>query len=287
MMHRLTSIFALIAIFLLLSPGAEVHAVECKKPAARPFKVFNGLFFDGQPALDPYGLLPIHIIDRQIWAPGVSRLGPPDPSIIRRYVQGLPDDGAPIVLDFEDYDLAKDDAQARDGLVRLEKILAAFRASGTRRELGFYGYVPLIDYWRAVTPPGSTKYLEWQRQNDRAAPLARNVDVLFPSIYTYYPNEQQWVTYATAQICEARRLSNKPVYVFLWPHYHNEGKPRAPRAIAGKYWRLQLETAHRLADGVIIWDGWDEATGKKARWDPDAEWWRETIDFMEEIKRSR
>lgn len=286
-MNRFASILTLIVIFLILSPGAEVHAIECSKPAARPFRMFNGLFFEGQPDLAAFGLKPIHIVDRGIWAPGVSRIGPPDASRVRSYVRSLPDDDAPIVLDFEDYDLAKDDAQARSGIARLEKILAAFRASGTRRELGFYGYVPLIDYWRAVAPSGSEKYTQWQKQNDRAAPLARNVDALFPSIYTYYPKEEQWVTYASAQICEARRLSSKPVYVFLWPNYHNEGNPRPPRPIPGKYWRLQLETAYRLADGIIIWGGWDEAASKKAPWDPNAEWWHETTRFMEEIKPSR
>lgn len=282
-MNRLTSIAASIAAFLLLAPGPEVHALECKKPAVRPFKVFNGLFFAGQPDFGAYGMQPIHIIDRQIWAPGVARLGPPDQAMVDRYVAALPDDGAPVVLDFEDYDLAKDDAQAKHGLVKLKAILDAFRATGTKRKIGFYGYVPLVDYWRTVAPVTSDKYVEWQRQNDRAAPLAKDVDALFPSIYTYYPDENRWVTNATAQICEARRLSSKPVYVFLWPHYHNEGNLRPPRPIPGKYWKRQLETVHRLADGVIIWGGWNEAAGQKAEWNPEEEWWKETMVFMEKL----
>ena len=282
-MNRFASIAASIATFFLLASGAEVYALECEKPAARPFKVFNGLFFEGQPDFGAYGMQPIHIIDRQIWAPGVARFGPPDQGMVNRYVEGLPDDDAPIVLDFEDYDLAKGDAQAKHGLIKLQAILDAFRATGTKREVGFYGYVPLVDYWRTVTPVDSEKYREWQKQNDRAAPLAKDVDALFPSIYTYYPDEPQWVTNATAQICEARRLSSKPVYVFLWPHYHNEGNLRPPRPIPGPYWKRQLETAYRLADGVIIWGGWNEAAGTKAKWNPDEQWWRETVQFLKRI----
>jgi hypothetical protein len=93
-----------------------------------------------------------------------------------------------------------------------------------------------------------------QQDNNRAASLARGVDMVFPSLYTFYPDQAGWLSFAAAQVCEARRLSSGPVYVFLWPEYH-PGSSSGGEAISPDYWRFQLETARRLADGIVIWGG--------------------------------
>jgi hypothetical protein len=69
--------------------------------------------------------------------------------------------------------------------------------------------------------PDSPQFKAWQA-NDAVAPIAAQADVLFPSIYTFYPDENGWQTYAIAQIKEARRIGpGKPVYVFLWPQFED------------------------------------------------------------------
>jgi len=283
-MHILKLIVPITTGALLAFSAVPAQAEECAKPKNRPFQVFNALFFSGQPDLTRYGLKPIHVANRGIWAPGISRTGPPDPALVQRYVDKLPRDGAPIVLDFEDFKLTAGAREARAGVAGLTRILQAFRSAAPDRTIGFYGYLPHRDYWRAIRPRDSSKYRSWQGENDRSAPLADRVDVLFPSIYTFYPDADGWVTYATAQICEARRLSSKPVYVFLWPEYHSNGKAGAGRVIPGSYWRQQLETARKFADGVVIWGGWDFKANKRAPWNQKADWWLETLRFMRTTK---
>jgi hypothetical protein len=267
--------------------GTPAHAESCAKRIERPFVVFNSLFFENQPDMASFGMKPIHVVDRGIRAPNASPTGPADLEMVRKYAQSLPRDGAPIVLDFEQFDLTKGDAEAQAGTAKLRQILQTFRKGAPDRKLGFYTYVPLNDYWRVVGPPKDEIYTGWQKNNDRAAArLEKGVDAIYPSLYTYYEDEKHRVTYATAQICEARRLSSKPVYVFIWPHYHPNGALKAaPREIAGPYWRLQLETVRRLADGVVIWGGWNDQTERRAKWNEDAAWWAETRDFMRTVER--
>lgn len=251
----------------------------CPRTVERPFRVYDGLLLTGKPDLSAQGMAPIHIVDRGIWRNAADRQSAPDPALIRRYVDSLPNDGAPIVLDFESYRLSGTDREAAFALGQLQRIATMFRTAAPGRSLGFYETLPIRDYWRAIRPPSAPEYRAWQRENNRLAPLERNVDLLFPSLYTFYPDSEAWVAYASAQICEARRLSSKPVILFLWPQYH-DSVARRGEYIDARYWRLQLETAFRLADGVVIWGGFDPNTSAIHRWDPQAPWWLETQRFL-------
>ena len=126
----------------------------------------------------------------------------------------------------------------------------------------------------------SVGYSTWQAENDRLAPLAKDVDAFFPSLYTFYADRNGWVRYATAQINEARRYGGgKPVFVFLAPQYHESNKILGGRFIEPKYWKLQLETASQQADGIVIWGGWKNGP---AEWDEAAPWWKATKEFLRE-----
>ena len=95
----------------------------------------------------------------------------------------------------------------------------------------------------------------WKDRNKFFASLANHVDVVFPSLYTFYNDQAGWEQYATANIAEARKY-NKPVYAFIWPQYHGSNATIGGQHIAGDYWRKQLETVYQYADGVVIWAGW-------------------------------
>jgi hypothetical protein len=118
--------------------------------------------------------------------------------------------------------------------------------------------------------------------NDREAPIARLEDILLPSVYTFYEDREGWVQYAIQQIQEARRYGgNKPVYVFLWQQYHASNQKLAGTYLPPEFWRLQLETARKYADGVVIWGEYDDT------WNETAPWWLETKSFLERIGANR
>lgn len=271
---------------LMPSVAAQARSPEtCKPKYSRSFKVFNGLAFAGQPDLKPFGLQPVHIVDRGIWKAGASRADRPDVPTIRRLIEKLPDDGAPIVMDFEDFPLIGSDAEAKMSIGRLNIILRAFRQADPSRQLGFYSMVPIFNYWQAIDGAQSKGYRKWQRQNDRLKKLAGAVDVMFPSLYTHYDDRVGWASFAKAQICEARRLSSKPVYVFLWPRYQ-EGS-RIDQNVSPDSWQEELELSREYADGIVIWGGWNAYSNKRLDWDEGAGWWTRTKEFLQHLDGMR
>ena len=157
--------------------------------------------------------------------------------------------------------------------------------------VGYYSVLPVRNYWDALKGPGSSEYQNWQSLNQRAMDLASHVDVLFPSLYTFYADYDyrdgsprlsergRWVQYAVANLSEARRFG-KPILPFIWPRYH-PSEPWAYQEIGDEFWRLQLETVKEHADGVVIWAGGD-ATGVRL-WQNDVSWWQETKSFISSV----
>jgi hypothetical protein len=173
---------------------------------------------------------------------------------------------------------------AADGIQKYATVLRWFREAAAGLQFGLYGVVPIIDYWRAIEPPSSARHLAWRADNQRAVSLTALVDALFPSLYTFYVDREGWVTYAAAQLTEAKRLSGrKPVYVFLWPQYHDSNPTLGGTYLPADYWKLELDTVRRYADGVVIWGGWG-SDDRAATWDDRAEWWTVTKAFLTTLK---
>jgi hypothetical protein len=275
----LRHLLALLLTSLLAgSVAVSAQPPSCPRPAQRPFRIFDATAYIGRPDMSRYGIEPIHIIDRGIWPNGGLR-GLPDPALVRRYVESLPPGDTPIVLDFEQYDLVGSDQAAGVARRDLGAIADAFRAAAPNRRIGFYGIVPIPDWARALAGAGSPPYREWQRQNDRMRAMQSRVDFVFPPAYTVNRDRAAWASFAASQICEARRLSSKPLYVFLWPEFH-DGSPLVGQYLEADFWRFQLETAHRLADGVVIFGGYDIRANRPRQWNPQAPWYQPTLDFI-------
>jgi hypothetical protein len=159
--------------------------------------------------------------------------------------------------------------------------LALWRHHHPQIRTGYYSVAPKRDYWRAIKGPADPKYKQWQQENDALSALAVAVDVLFPSLYTFYDDPESWVKYAQANIAEARRYETQ-VYGFLWPQYHNSNPHLAYQYIDRDFWRLQLETVTGLCDGVVIWGGWLSDT--RLAWNDNAVWWQVTKDFLNSLR---
>ena len=142
--------------------------------------------------------------------------------------------------------------------------------------------VPQRAYWQAIQPENSPAHRRWQRENDAVRSIAEYVDIIFPSLYTFYSKEDDWVRYAVANLREARRIApGKPVYCFLWPQFHDSTR-RAYELLPAEYWKRQLGTCQGLADGIVIWGGVGEAGRMNGwlSWDDNAPWWKATVEFV-------
>ena len=251
-------------------------------PGPKPFVVFDGTLYSNKPNLSVYGIRPITMAYAGKFGPDwykqADRL--PDLQAVQTVAREAQQKGHGAVLDIEHWPLDGSPESVRDSLTKYTTVLEWFQAAAPGLFVGYYGAPPLRDYWRAIKDASSQERRSWMLENDQIRALAGAVDVLFPSLYTFYPDQAGWKKYAIAQIEEARRYGNgKPVYVFLWPQYHDSNRLLKGQYLPADYWSLELETAKEYADGIVIWGGWG-SDNRPAKWDDSAPWWEKTKEFM-------
>jgi hypothetical protein len=255
-------------VVCVFSLGCGVNSYN---PPPNPnFVVWDATLYQGKPDLQQFGMRPLTgLYSSSLWS-GTDWTNPPSPQNVNGLLQASP---GTAFLDIENWST---DAPAN--VQKYLQTIQSFEQFAPTLKFGYYGVSPIRDYWDALDGPGSSQYQAWQARNDAVAPIAAQANVLFPSIYTFYPDENGWQTYAIAQIKEARRIGpGKPVYVFLWPQFEDPTEGYLPSDM----WRMELETARQYADGAVIWGG------SQQTWDNNAPWWLETQSFLEEIKEKK
>ena len=245
------------------------------------FVVYDATSYRHKPDLARYGLKPVSLVCMSaIWPAGKHSDPLPDKTLVRSAALRVANSTGTAVLDIEHWPLTGDPAAVEESITKYETLIRWFKKDAPSVKVGYYGVAPMRNYWDAILPAGSPKYSAWQKANDGLASIARLADILFPSLYTFYGDQEGWSKYAVQQIREARRYGGeKPVYVFLWQQYHGSNKKLAGTYLAPDFWRLQLETALKYADGVVIWGEYDET------WNEAAPWWIETKSFMRRINK--
>lgn len=243
-----------------------------------PFRLYNALGFKGQPDLGSYGLLPAKGEGR-FWAPGVSRELVDEETVRQRMEATRGYDGV-FYVDIEDwkvYDVP--DATLQASLAKLGRVADIVRETAPTLQFGFYGIMPENVYWPLVAGKPE-QFQKWRECARRAEGLAAKVDFIMPSLYTFYdsPHDRaDWARWARMTLTEARRYG-KPVYPFLWPQFHESDPKVAGKPVPGDYWQMELETAHALADGIVLWGGW--SNGRQTAWDEQTDWWQVTKRFV-------
>lgn len=259
------------AIALVLLAGAI-------SPEVFGGNIYDATVYGGKPASLQARMPQLPVIDmHQLWD-GKEGAEAPSAEKLRSIVAGLPSSPY-VVVDIEHWPLRG--AGVERTIARLAEVVDGLRAPEGQFGLGLYSTLPIRDYWRAIGAQGLAKIDEWKAENDRLAPLATHVDVLFPCAYTFYPDVEGWKRYARAQVAEARRLApGKPVMLFLWPEFH-DSTPRRGQFLPPSFWAEQLELACREADGAVVWGGWNYLEHRPRKWDPDAAWWLITQAFID------
>lgn len=248
------------------------------------FRLYEDIGQLGVPSLGPFGIHHLRALPAIIfWPSGTEDRTQPDYVHVRHIAQSAIFEGDIICLNIEHWPLfIKDPNQIKQHIEYLTKIVGIVREAQPDAKIGYYGLAPIRDYRTPLT--GSPEAARtWRKRNAALQDFADAVDIIFPSLYTFRNNPRDWQKYAIANIEEARQYG-KPVIAFLWPQYHGSApQPLTNRFIDGDFWRLQLETVFRYADGAIIWT----PHGKlRTNWDPNAEWVKETILFSKRLKKN-
>jgi len=275
---------------LYFSQSEEAFQAYAKSPSEKKrFRVFDATLYSGKPDLTIYDIQPIHIIYAgklgSDWLKTPERL--PVIESVQQVAREVKAKADLAIIDIEHWPLQGNSGLVQGSVKKYTTVLQTFREAAPDLLLGYYGAPPVRDYWRAVKDPSHHEHSAWMAENDQLKPLANAVDIFFPSLYTFYPDQAGWKKYAIAQIEEARRYGNgKPVYVFLWPQYHDSNHLLSGQYLPADFWRLELETAQKYADGIIIWGGWG-SHNRPAAWDEEAAWWKVTKEFMKSINQAR
>jgi sugar phosphate isomerase/epimerase len=265
--------FILVAYSIL---GSQAATVEAEHPTGtvHPFPIFDGLLYLGKPDLRPLGLVPIAWIGA-LWRPGVST-ETVDEVQVRTEFERLRNSSGFYYLDIENWPLLSVSVATRQqNIEKLARVIDLARRTAPNAHLGFYGLLPGITYWPLFRH--DAEYREWLEVNRALDPLAGHVDAVFPSLYTYYDDLEGWKNYARQTLTEARRYG-KPVYVFLWPQFHDSNPTLRGQEVPRAFWLAELELCAELADGIVLWGGW------QGHWDENAAWWQETLTFMKTLK---
>ncbi|QPD04787.1 MAG: hypothetical protein Nkreftii_002561 [Candidatus Nitrospira kreftii] len=184
------------------------------------------------------------------------------------------------IFDIEVWKVGLDvnDKEAKASAEKYVTTLRKMRKHLPDRQLGYYGLPVHRELKASLSPRSSGIYQSWQRRNDLLQDLADELDVFYPSLYAFHNDPDKWKIYAREHISEARRLARKgqKIIVFLWPEFHDRSRYSGKR-IDYKFWKLQLETAFKYADGVFIWDN-DEFPFT------DPAWLSASRDFIKDIE---
>ena len=242
------------------------------------FKARDATRYPQDPNLAPYGLKNIVVAyENSLWPSGASHSSPNPSYILSTYIPKIKGQNPDVVvIDIETWKLTPDmtSSQVTTNINKFKTVLSAFRKGLPNAKLGLYMGLPYRNWLAPCGDPAkrASRTSSWHSHNLRLQPLASAVDIIFPSLYTFYSDSAAvacWPTYAKANIKEAR-IYGKPVWGFLWMKYHTTGA-WIPRS----FWRTQLETTYTGADGLVVWSMAGSNT-----WSWSAPWWLETKDFL-------
>ena len=244
--------------------------------------MFDAMRFDGKPQdLSGCGFKPIRMVySGELWRD--RDWDKPDLDFIEeKLIPKLQSEGADrVVLDVEHWEADEVDMPVSI-LEHIRKRLPGVR-------LGYYSLVPVRDYW-AFQPGKEGRKIAYGQQTQKWQKLADAVDDLYPSLYVFYDDNDGWMRMADGVLAAGKAIG-KPMYPFLWPQYHDQGKKKRLQLIDGDFWLQQLDKVKDSGcDGLVLWGslapGGRTPEGKIARmpWDPSSPWWLQTQAFAKSL----
>lgn len=278
LLRRMTNPIRRASLIAALSITA-ISAVMGAPASAGEFVVRDATRYPTNPDLSPYGLKDIIVAyESSLWPAGASKATPDLNYIRTNYIPKVKSKNPDVlVIDIEQYKFTSTTTVTdwNNNINKLKSVVAVFRAEMPNTKIGYYLILPERNWLAPCGDPKkrASRTASWHQRVLRLQPLADTVDIIFPSLYTFYDDAASvacWPSYAKANIAEARTFG-KPVWAFLWMRNHSNTS-----WIPGPFWRTQLETVYANADGVVLWS---MASGSAA-WSWTAPWWLETKAFM-------
>lgn len=239
-------------------------------------KCFEGLLYSAKPDMDPlYGIWELLFIAYNSYAGWTDEQGMPTTAWYDNVAAGYTNARGHLLLDHEAWPITT----SQERQTNASRFVTIYQELKQRRpdlKIGFYGYTPVRDFFRATKAPEHADYLAWQAENNDFTAMYSVVDFFAPTIYFFYTRSQGNpnalnVPYAhdyfVSNINECKRLRashghGQPIYPYVWARRYD-----GAAYLDLDVWEDMCRTAYTEADGMILWGGYQEA------WDASATWW--------------
>lgn len=179
-----------------------------------------------------------------------------------------------VLVDHEDWF----EATQGERLATASNFATMYRELKSRRpdlKFAFYAFGIKHHSTYPAFSPSSPDYQAWQRMSEDYAEMLAVVDALCPTLYFWYTEADNGLAFTQARspglfrgyLTEARRLldkygaKNRPVYPYIWWRKHDASKD-----LEGWIWDDMLEQTLLLADGFVLWGGYQQAWNSGDAW---------------------
>jgi len=169
-----------------------------------------------------------------------------------------------FVLDWESqfkniYGNAKTDQTFNKAVKEIEKVLKTAKKIYPSSKWGIYN-IPIGSYWK--------RDKMWEKDNMEMLDLLSKFDLLFPSLYDYYRDDNKYaggkrdslyIEENLDLVFNINKIIKKRIYVFVWHRWHNSNSERPLEAIdLGEFRRhpniiLNFTKNNRKVDGIVWW----------------------------------
>lgn len=251
---------------------AALVAQGCSKGTEKEFVIYDCLFYPGKPDLTVDGLQKIKLVyESHLLTDGLI-----DMEKVNTRIKEVNEAGLKVIsTDIESW-YWKDECTSEYMRDSLAKIYDAFRAGVEGVSLGNYG-LPLgtLNIARYVgSMVGKTEEeLRAALMNDNKRLEASGIsDVLYPSLYIYGPDIDQWIADLKTTVEYAKtHFPDKKIVGYIWSQYYDwKTSPYYMQFISEEDFLKMLEASYEYLDGVILWAHGRDADNKtKVNWDDE------------------
>lgn len=241
----------------------------CADASEKEFVIYDCLFYPGKPDLSADGLQKIKLIyESHLLTDGLI-----DMDKINARIQEANEAGIKTIsTDIESWYWGGkySGAYVKDSL---EKAFDAFRNGIPGVTLGNYG-VPLgtLNIARNVEHnlgKSDEEILSLLMSANNRLEAGEVSDVLYPSLYIYGPDVDQWIEDMKTTVEYAKaHYPDKKIVGYIWPQYYDwKTSPYYMQFIPEDKFLQMLEAAYEYLDGVVLWaHGRDTDNKTKVQW---------------------
>lgn len=251
---------------------AGLVAQSCSRGPEKEFVIYDCLFYPGKPDLTADGLQKIKLVyESHLLTDGLI-----DMDKVNARIKEVNDAGLKVIsTDIESW-YWKEECTSDYMRDSLAKIYDAFRAGIEGVSLGNYGLplgtLNIARYVESMVGKTEEELCAALMDDNKRLEAAAISDVLYPSLYIYGPDIDQWIADLRTTVEYAKvHFPDKKIVGYIWSQYYDwKTSPYYMQFISEEDFLKMLEASYEYLDGVILWAHGRDADNKtKVNWDDE------------------